>query len=202
IEVAKLEGNRITALRRGEAAILTRYEGNYGVVNVTVMGDRTGFAAAPMPEYNYIDRHVNAKLVKLKITPSDECSDAEYIRRVYLDVTGIVPTAAEARAFVEDKTPSLDKRRKLADQLIGSKDFVDYWSNKWADLLQCSSKTLGEKSMWAYREWIRESVAQNKPYDQFARELITAQGSSLTAPAVNYFRTLKETGKITEDVSQ
>ena len=210
-EVAKLsDNNRVGAIRRGEAAVLVRYEGSYAAVNVSVMGDRAGFAWSPMPEYNSVDTHVNAKLQQRKILPSDECSDAEYIRRVYLDLTGIVPTAAQARAFVEDRTPSQDKRKALVDRLLGGRDYVAYWSNRWADLLQCNSKTLGEKGVWGYREWIRQAVAQNKPYDVFARELITAQGSSLTNPAVNYFRTLKDrddagaltTNKITEDVSQ
>src|SRR5678815_275074 len=135
-EIAKVAGNSVTGIRRGEAAVLIRYEGNYGVANVSVMGDRTGFAWSPMPEYNLIDKHVNAKLEKRKILPSGECTDAEFIRRVYLDLTGIVPRAAQARAFVEDKTPSQQKRQKLVEQLIGTSDFVAYWSNRWADLLQ------------------------------------------------------------------
>ncbi len=185
------------------------YEGNYGVANVSVMGDRTGFAFAPMPEHNFIDRHVNAKLAKRKILPSGECTDAEFLRRAYLDLVGI-PTAARAKAFVEDNRPSREKRTRLVDELIGSRDFVAYWSNKWADLLQNNSKTLGDDGVWVFREWIRQSVAQNKPYDAFARELLTAQGSNFANPAVNYFRTLKDkddaraltTNKITEDVSQ
>ena len=202
VDVAKVVGNRVTGLRRGEAAVLVRYEGNYGAVNISIMGDRTGYAFAPMPEYNFIDKHINAKLEKMKILPSALCTDDEFLRRVYLDLTGVVPTAAVARAFVEDKSPSQQKREKLVDSLMGSRDYVAYWSNRWADLLQCSSKTLGEKGTWLFREWIRESVAQNKPYDQFARELITAQGTERTNPAVNYYRTLRDTGKITEDVSQ
>ena len=202
IEVAKIAGNEITGLRRGEAAILVRFEGNYGVVNVSIMGDRTGFAAAPMPENNYIDHFINAKCEKMKIVPSGECTDAEFVRRIYLDLTGTTPTAAQARAFVEDPTSSREKRAKLVDTLLGSKDFVDNWSNKWADLLQCNSKTLGPKGVWVFREWIREAVAQNMPYDQFARTLVTAEGSSLDNPPVNYMRTLKDDGKITEDVSQ
>ena len=202
IEVAKITGNEITGLARGEAAILVRYEGNYGVVNVSIMGDRSGFAFAPMPEYNYVDRAINAKCEQMKILPSEECTDAEFVRRVYLDLAGITPTAEQARAFVEDTTPSKEKREKLVDELLGSKDFVDNWSNKWADLLQCNSKTLGTKGVWVFREWIREAVAQNMPYDQFARTLVTAEGSSYDNPPVNYMRTLKDDGKITEDVSQ
>ena len=202
IEVAKITGNEITGLRRGEAAILIRYEGNYGVANVSIMGDRTGFVWAAMPEYNYIDKYINAKLEKMKIIASDECTDAEFVRRIYLDLTGSTPTAQQARAFVEDTTPSQEKREKLVDQLLGSKEFVDNWSNKWADLLQCNSKTLGQKGVWVFREWIREAIAQNMPYDQFARTLVTAEGSSYDNPPVNYMRTLKDDGKITEDVSQ
>jgi hypothetical protein len=201
-EVATMDANRITALRRGESAVLVRYEGQYAAVNVTVMGDRTGVPHEPMPEYNYVDKFVNAKLDKMKIQPSQECTDADFLRRVYLDLTGIIPTADQSRAFLNDPAPSREKREKLVDSLIGTKDFVAYWSNKWADLLQCNEKSLGEKAVWAYREWIRQSVAQNKPYDQFVREIIDAEGSSLDDPAVNYYRSLKETGKMTEDISQ
>jgi hypothetical protein len=202
IDVARITGNEITGLARGEAAILVRYEGNYGVVNISIMGDRTGFAFAPMPEYNYVDHAINAKLEQVKTLPSEECTDAEFVRRIYLDLAGMTPTAEQARAFVEDTTPSKEKREKLVDKLLGSKEFVDNWSNKWADLLQCNSKMLGPKGVWVFREWIREAVAQNMPYDQFARTLVTAEGSSFDNPPVNYMRTLKDDGKITEDVSQ
>jgi hypothetical protein len=210
IEAVKVDGAKITGLRRGEAAILVRYEGNYAAVGVSVMGDRTGFAFAPTPVYNYIDEHVNAKLAQRKVLPSDECTDGEYLRRVYLDLIGLPPTADVARAFLANPSPSQEKRRQLVDRLLGSKDYVAFWSNRWADLLQCNQKALGEKAVWAYREWIRESIAQNKRYDQFAYELITAQGSSLSNPAVNYLRALKDKddkgvatpNKMTEDVSQ
>jgi hypothetical protein len=210
IEAVKVDGAKITGLRRGEAAVLVRYEGNYAAVGISVMGDRTNFAFAPMPVYNYIDEHVNAKLAKRKVLPSEECSDADYLRRVYLDLTGLPPTAEQARTFLASQSPSQEKRRQLVDQLMGSKDYVAFWSNRWADLLQCNQKALGEKGVWAYREWIRESIAQNKPYDQFAYELISAQGSNLTNPAVNYYRALKDKddngkptpNKMTEDVSQ
>ncbi|MCI0537360.1 MAG: DUF1549 and DUF1553 domain-containing protein, partial [Verrucomicrobiales bacterium] len=94
------------------------------------------------------------------------------------------------------------KREKLIDELIGSKDYVEFWANKWADLLQCNSESLGRKSVWAYRDWIRKSIAANKPYDRFVREVLLASGSSWQNPAVNYYRVLREPGKIVEDVSQ
>jgi hypothetical protein len=202
IDTVRVTGSEVVGMRRGEASVGVRYEGNYGVVNVSIMGDRTGFAWAPMPVYNFVDTHINAKLEKMKILPSEECTDAEFVRRLYLDLTGLAPTAKQARAFIEDPTPGREKRLNLIDKLLGGNDFVDFWSNKWADLLQCNSKTLGEEGVWVFREWIREAVAQNMPYDQFARTLVTAEGSSVDNPPVNYMRTLRETGKITEDVSQ
>lgn len=210
IDTTKVEGSKITGLRRGESSVLVRYEGSYAAVSISVMGDRSGFAFKPMEEYNFIDKHVNTKLEKRKILPSGECTDAEFCRRIYLDLTGLTPTAEQAREFLDNKSPSQEKRKQLVDRLIGSKDFVANWSNKWADLLQCNQKALGEKGVWAFREWIRESVAQNKPYDKFAYELITAQGSNLTNPAVNYYRALKDKddkgvatpNKMTEDISQ
>lgn len=209
-EVAKVRDNKVTAIRRGEAAVLVRYEGNYGAVGVAVMGDRTGFAWQPMEERNFIDTKVNAKLEQRKILPSAAINDADFVRRIYLDLTGVVPTGAQAREFLEDSAVSAQKREKLIDSLIGSRDFNAYWSNKFADLLQCNSKQLGENGVWAYREWIRQSIAGNKPYNKLVRELITAQGSSLTNPAVNYYRALKDrndageltTNKMTEDISQ
>src|SRR6185503_3187017 len=127
-------------------------------------------------ENNFVDKHVNAKLRKMKILPSDLCSDAEFFRRVYLDLTGMPPKPDKVRAFLEDK--SAGKRDKVIDQLIGSPDFLESWANKWADLLQCNSENLGQKSVRLYRDWIRKSLAANQPYDKFVREILLAQGSS------------------------
>lgn len=192
----------VKGLRRGEAAVLVRYEGVYGTRLLTIMGDRTGYQWAEVPEYNFIDHHVNAKLRRMKILPSALCSEAEFIRRVYLDLTGQPPKPGKVRAFLEDQTPSKDKRDQLIEELIGSNDYVEFWANKWADLLQCNSENLGQKSVWLYRDWIRRQMARNTPYDQMVRALLTAQGSSYENPAVNYLRVLREPGKMTEDVTQ
>jgi hypothetical protein len=201
-DVASIKENTISSVRRGEAAILIRYEGLYSARQVTVMGDRSGFEWVKVPEYNYIDKHVNAKLKRMKILPSDVCTDAEFVRRVYLDLTGLPPGAEVARAFIDDKAESRAKREKLVGELVGSRDFVKQWANKWADLLQCSSESLGQKGVWMFRNWIEQSVDENKPYDKMVRELLTAEGSCYENPAVNYMRVLREPGKITEDVSQ
>jgi uncharacterized protein DUF1549/uncharacterized protein DUF1553 len=201
-DVAEIKNGVVKAVRRGEAAILIRYEGLYAARQVSVMGDRSGFQWVDVAEHNFVDKHVNAKLRKMKILPSELCSDAEFIRRVRLDLTGRPPTAEQVRAFLDDKLPSQEKREKLIDNLLGSKDYVNYWANKWADLLQCSSENLGQKGVWLFREWIQSCVAENMPYDQFVRALLTAEGSAYQNPAVNYLRVLREPGKITEDVSQ
>lgn len=201
-EVAHVKENIVTALRRGEGAVLIRYEGLYATQELAVMGDRSGFVWQDVPEHNEIDRHVYAKLRKMKILPSDLCSDAEFIRRVSLDLTGQPPAPERVRAFLRDNTPAQSKREKLIDELLASQGYVEFWANKWADLLQCNSASIGEKGVWLYRDWIRRSIAENKPYHQFVREILTAQGSSYQNPAVNYFRVLRTPDKITEDVSQ
>jgi hypothetical protein len=195
-------GGWVKGLRRGEAALLVRYEGIYATALLTIMGDRTGYQWTDVPEHNFIDQHVNAKLRKMKILPSARCSDAEFARRVYLDLTGLPPKAEKVRAFLDDQTPSKEKRDRLIEELLGSPDYIEFWANKWADLLQCNSENLGQKSVWLYRNWIRQQVADNVPYDKFVRTLLTAKGSSYENPAVNYLRVLREPGKMTEDVTQ
>jgi hypothetical protein len=201
-EVAKVKSAHVNALRRGEAAILVRYEGNYATDELRVMGDRSGYQWIKQPEFNYIDGLVYSKLQKMKILPSELSSDAEFIRRVSLDLTGLPPRSDRVRAFLADPTPTREKRAKLIDELLASEDYIEFWANKWADLLQCSADNLGIKSVWQYRNWIRDSIAQNKPYDQFVREILLAKGSSYQNPAANYYRVLREPGKIAEDVSQ
>jgi hypothetical protein len=192
----------VKGLRRGEAAILIRYEGIYGTKLLTIMGDRAGYEWKEVTENNYIDKHVNDKLRRMKALPSELCTDAEFIRRVSLDLTGLPPKSDRVRAFLADTTPSKEKREKLIDELIGSPDFVKSWANKWADLLQCNSENLGQKGVWVYRDWIAKRIAENMPYDKFVRAVLLAEGSAYQNPAANYFRVLREPGKITEDVSQ
>jgi len=201
-EIALVQSNTVIPLRRGEMAVLVRYEGLYDAREVTVMGDRTGFRFAAMPEYNFIDRAVNAKLERLKINPSDLCNDAEFIRRVTLDITGQPPTVEAVRAFLADPTESRRKRETLVDSLIGSNAYSEFWANKFADLLQCNSENLGKKGVWVFRGWIRDQFAQNRPFDAFTRDLMLAKGSTFENPAGNYLRALRDSGKMTEDISQ
>ena len=119
-----------------------------------------------------------------------------------LDLTGQLPTPDEVRAFLADTTPSRLKRSKRIDKLIASPAFVDHWTVKWSDLLQSSRKFLGEKGAYGFREWIRESIAANKPYDKMVRELLTSRGSSYDDPAANFFRATRDAKPTMEKTTQ
>ncbi|MEM8734637.1 MAG: DUF1549 domain-containing protein, partial [Planctomycetota bacterium] len=186
-EVAKsFPGGRVRALRRGEAPLLVRYEGAYAAATVTVMGDRTGFAWQPPEIYSDIDELVADKWERMKIQPSAVAEDHEFLRRVRLDLTGLPPTVEEFREFKSDRRPSILKRMAKIEELIGSTDFIDHWTNKWADLLQVNSKFLGKDGAKAFRGWIHDAFEQNMPYDAFACQILTASGSNKDNPAASY----------------
>ncbi len=182
----------VTAVRRGETAMLARYEGNYAAATLIIMGDRSEFAWKETPTYNWIDTLVYEKLKQLKILPSDVCSDAEFVRRIHLDLTGLPPEPEVAKAFLNDPRPSRQKRDELVDKLVGSADFADHWSSKWNDLLQVNRKFLGIPGAEAFRKWIRDGVASNMPYDQFCYKLLTESGSNVEKPAASYFKILRD----------
>ena len=203
IEVAAANrSGLITSLRRGEAPILVRYEGAYAATTMTVMGDRTGFAWEQPPAFNKIDELAAAKWKRMKIRPSEPCTDAEFLRRVYLDLTGLPPTADAVRAFLADASDSRAKREAVVDKLIGSPEFVDYWTNKWADLLQVNRKFLEVEGAVAFRDWIRNEVAKNTPYDQFVAKILTASGSNKENPAAAYYKILREATATMENTTQ
>jgi hypothetical protein len=201
-DVAKTDGGGIIdTLRRGEAPLLARYEGNYAATTLTVMGDRTGFAWETPETWSRIDELVAAKWERMKIKPSDLCSDADFLRRVYLDLAGLPPTAEDVRAFLADPRPVREKRDAIVDKLIGTPEFVDYWTNKWANLLQVNSKFLGGEGAKNFRDWIRTQVDANTPYDQFVREIITASGSNKDHPAASYWKVLREPAEAMENTT-
>jgi hypothetical protein len=202
-EVATVDKTGLmTAVRRGEATMLARYEGAYTASTAVIMGDRTGFTWEPRPVHNYIDDLVDAKLKKVQVQASPLSSDAEFIRRVYFDLTGLPPTAEEVRAFIDDKRDTKAKRDELIDKLVGSEPFVEHWTNKWADLLQVNRKFLGEAGAAAFRKWIRDAVAANKPYDKFAYEILTASGSNVENPPAAYYKILRTPDEVMENTTQ
>ena len=211
---------------------------------------RPGFVWQNPPPNNYIDEHILAKLRTLRIQPSDLCSDSEFVRRAYLDLLGILPTAEEARAFVNDDGAVVERtdsgpgskgtlgaggesrsahgtairlppggqadrpgplsggvglagrRARLIDRLLQRPEFADFWALKWADLLRAEERLLDRKGIETFHRWIRQSLAENKPLDRFARELLAARGSTYLNPAANFYRAVREPVARAEAVAQ
>lgn len=191
----------ISVLRRGEAPVLARYEGAYTATTITIMGDRSGFEWNDPPANNYIDEFVYEKLQRVKVLPSQLASDEEFVRRLYLDITGLPPTADQVREFVADNSDGKAKRDQLIDMLVGNADYVEHWTNKWADMLQVNRKFLGETGAAILRDWIKDSIASNKPYDEFAYEILTASGSNMDNPAASYWKVLRDPASAMENTT-
>jgi len=199
-EVATVDkAGLVTTIRRGETTMLARYEGAYAASTIVSMGDRGGFAWNNPPAFNKVDELVYAKLQRVKVLPSELCSDADFVRRVYIDVTGLPPEPEVVRAFLADKRDTRAKRDELIDKLVGSPDYVEQWTNKWADLLEVNRKFLGDVGAKALRDYIRKAVAENKPYDKFAYEVLTAKGSNAAIGAQNIH--WKDEGAFTGETS-
>ena len=147
--------------------------------------------AAPTPE-SPIDKLVFGRLERLGIPPAHLCSDAVFVRRIYLDVIGTLPTAQEAKEFLLDRDPN--KRAALIDRLLERDEYADYWAMKWSDLLRVKAEfpiNLWPNAAQAYHRWIRTSLKENKPYDRFVREMLLANGSCFREPQVNFYRAMQ-----------
>ena len=200
--VARVDSlGKVSIVGSGSGAITAWYLSRIAIARVTVP-----FPNKPNPEIftraprrNFIDGPVLDKLKELNLPPSGQCTDAEFIRRVFIDTLGILPTAQEARAFLADKRP--DKRDRLIESLFKRPEFVDYWTYLWSDLLLVSSKKLKKPAMWAYYDWIRAQVASNTPWDKFAHQIVTATGSTLDNGAANFFVLHDDPKKVAETTS-
>jgi hypothetical protein len=139
-----------------------------------------------------IDELVFAHLKQLGIQPANPSSDAVFLRRAYLDTIGTLPTAQEARAFLSDPDPA--KRASLIDALLNREEFAGYWANKWCDLLRVKAEfpiNLWPNAAQAYHHWLLASIRENKPYDRFVREMLTASGSNFRVAPVNFYRAMQ-----------
>jgi hypothetical protein len=186
----------------GETAVMARYMNQIGVVHIAVpqTGTVDKAAYAKLPRSNFIDDLVWKRLERLGIMPSGGIDDATFLRRAYLDVIGRLPTPDEVRTFLADK--SATKREQLVDALLERPEYADFWANKWADLLRPNPYRVGMKSVMSFDAWIRDSFRQNKPYDQFVRELVTAKGSTWRNGAAVMFRDRRSAEEITTMVAQ
>jgi hypothetical protein len=197
-EVAEVSAQGlISAKAEGEAAIMVRSLGQVAAVRVGVAARKPVPKSALAPA-NFVDELVFDKLSKLRIEASGPATDAEFMRRVYLDLMGVVPEPEEARHFLNDTSP--DKRARLVDALLVRPEYAEFWAMKWGDLLANSVLVVHDGTAYL-QDWLRESFRTNKPYDQFVRELLTATGSSWDSGAVNYFaRTPEDLVAVTSQV--
>ena len=202
-EVAVVDkGGLLTSARRGEATMLARYEGAYAASTVIVLGDRSGFAWEQRPVHNVIDELVDKKLRRVKVLASPIAADAEFLRRAYIDLTGLPPTGDEVKAFLAKSGDTRAKRDALIDELVGSEAFIEHWTNRWADLLQVNRKFLGDPGATAFRKWIRDAVANNTPYDKFSYDILTATGSNVANPPASYYKVLRTADAVMENTTQ
>ncbi len=193
---------RVKTTGHGEAAITLYYQSRVLYARITVPYENT-LAPDSYTQFrprNFVDGLALAKWKALRIAPSKAASDESFLRRAYLDAAGILPTPEEVESFLAGTAP--DKRAKLIDSLLAREEFADYWAYKWSDLLLVSSRKLRTNSMWAFYNWIRDSVKTNKPWDQFAREIFTSTGSTRENGALNYFVLHKDPIDLSENVTQ
>lgn len=158
----------------GQAAILVRYLGHVTICRVVV--PRPGVKFTRPPEANFVDKHAWDNLARLGVPPADLCDDSTFLRRVSLDLIGALPTEAEARAFLADKRP--DKRAKLVDALLQRPEYADYWAMRWSDLLRVDRDTITPAGALAMTRWLRRQFADNRPYNEMVRAILTARGNT------------------------
>ena len=196
------DGGNVSVIGNGESAVTAWYLSRIAVGTVSAPFPNTiapdVFAKAE--RRNWIDGPVLEKLAALNLSPSPRCTDSEFIRRAFLDTCGILPTADETRAFLADTAP--DKRDRLIESLFARAEFVDYWTYKWSDLLLVSSRKLKPSAMWAYYKFVRDNVATNTPWDEFARRILTAQGSTIENGAGNFYVLHEDPRELSETTSQ
>ncbi|QDT19229.1 DUF1549 and DUF1553 domain-containing protein [Gimesia chilikensis] len=193
---------KITASNRGEAFIMARFDTHTVGSHFVVLPKGLDFEWPNVPEYNYVDTLIHNKLKKLRVIPSEVCSDAEFLRRASLDICGVMPTIEEFNTFVADKDPK--KREKLVDQLLNRKEFVEMWVMKWSELLQIRTvnNRISYKSALLYYNWLQERIASNVPLDKMVQELLGSTGGTFANAATNYYENERDTLKVAENVAQ
>ena len=199
------EDGLVTAGKRGEAFIMARYETKTEGVQAIVIPENLEYTRPSPSETNFIDTLVHDKLHKLRVEPSGICSDEAFLRRVYLDVVGQLPTAEDYNLFMADK--SADKRAKVIDQLLDRKEFTELWVMKWAELLQIKSdgnvaRGISYKAALLYHNWLKEQIADNVPFNEIVSELLGSTGGTFGNPATNFYQVERDQLKLSENVAQ
>ncbi|HZZ78596.1 MAG TPA: DUF1549 and DUF1553 domain-containing protein [Gemmataceae bacterium] len=186
--------------RTGDASILVRYLDQIVSARLQYVRTDPAFTFKAPPEVNYIDKRVFAKQKELQLNPAPLASDAVFLRRVYLDTIGVLPTADDARAFLDSKDPQ--KRARLIDKLLDRNEYASLWAMRWADVLRGSPTTISERGVHSFHRYLVKTMATDKPMDQFARELLTGLGNTLHKPAANFYRVARTPEESAESFAQ
>jgi len=194
----------VTAGKRGEGFIMARYETHTVGIQTIVIPEDLEYTRPKMQENNYIDTLVHDKLHKLRILPSDICTDEEFLRRASIDIVGQLPTTEEYNAFMADK--AADKRSKVIETLITRKEFTEMWVMKWSELLQIRSNPnlglgISYKAALLYNSWLREQIAANRPFNEIVIDMLSSEGGSFASPATNFYQVERDTLKLSENVA-
>ena len=191
----------VTASKRGEAFVMARFATFTVGSQVIVIPKGLQYKFPDLPENNYIDQLIDAKLKKLRIVPSPVCSDEVFLRRACIDITGQLPTREEHDRFIDSSEHN--KREKLVDELLGRKEFVELWVMKFAELLKIrSNNDVSYKSALLYYTWLEDKLSHNVPMDQIVQELLDADGGTFKNPATNYYEVERDPEKLAENTAQ
>jgi len=200
--VARIDDHGLASVMgSGEGAISAWYSQKIAIGNITVPYPAGDFVAgSQIAPKNFIDELVDRQLVRLNLPASPLCDDASFLRRASLDTIGTLPTLEETNAFLADTSP--DKREKLVDALLARKEYVDYWTYKWSDVLTINGTRLRPAAVKAYYTWLRERVEKNTPWDETVRQVLTATGDSLENGATNFYALQQSPEDMTENACQ
>lgn len=190
----------VTKKRDAELHVIVRYLNLQVPVTLAFLPVRKDYVQRPLESTNPVDLHLARQWHDLRLTPSPIADDSTFIRRLYLDLLGVLPSSAEARTFLDD--PSVDKRRRLIDEALRRPEFADYWAQKWGDLLRNEEKSLDRKGVRVFHQWIRDSIDSGRPLNEFARDLISATGNTYQNPPANLYRSLREPYARAESIAQ
>ena len=202
-EIAVVDGSALvrTLAMSGEAAIMVRYLEHVATFRATVpLGVQT--SAWSFPPQTLVDEHTARKWRELGLMPSEPCPDDQFIRRLSVDLTGTLPTPAQVNAFVAEKDPA--KRDKLIEVLLDSSNYSFFFANKWADVLRVKRRGQADraKGTFAFHEWIRDAIAADLPYDQFARAILAASGDEVSNPPTVWYKEVQNPEQFVDDTAQ
>lgn len=199
-DIATVDHDGLITARKvpGEAGILVRHLGHVAVCRITV--PQPGVKFKRPPEQNFVDTHIWNKMDRLGLQPSGLANDGMFLRRVFLDIIGTLPTAEEARAFLADTSP--DKRKGIIDKLLQRDEYADYWALLWADLLRVDRHKIEFRGAVSMTRWLRRQFKENTPYDIFARRIVAARGNTYDESPAAFFQAIKKPEALGESMSQ